>query len=179
MATYEDSYYSYVVGVSSYYRVPEREVIIIHDRGIAYDDLPVVYYLADRCNQSPDVIVDLRLGGMSWIDITWRFGATAEVFYVPMREPVGPYRTTYSRFREAETGKNTWKSVRLRDADVVNQVNLQFISKQYNQKPEEVAKVRSGKSNFVKVHDEVKKGKAKPEKPKKEKAPRGRGRGTR
>src|SRR5262249_3488979 len=71
------------VGVSNYYRVPEREVVVVHERRIRDDDLPVVFFIAQHAHVAPAVIVDLRLRGMSWWSISTRYHIGPEVYYVP------------------------------------------------------------------------------------------------
>ena len=56
----------FYLGISNYYRVPEREVVVIHDRGIPHDEIPVAFFITTRTHVAPSIIINLRLGGMSW-----------------------------------------------------------------------------------------------------------------
>src|SRR4030042_6054483 len=58
------------LSVGEYYRVPEREVVVVRKRGIPDEELPVVFYLATRARVAPRAILDLRLRGLSWMEIT-------------------------------------------------------------------------------------------------------------
>lgn len=154
----EEGLRSFSLSVGDYYRVPQREVVIIRERGIPYEEMPVVLFLAGRAHIAPGIIVDLRLGGMSWMDITLRYGLSPEIYYVPVRvSPGPPYGKTYGYYKNKP--RKEWKKVRLGDDDVVNLVNLKFASEHYGRPPEEVIKMRSGGRSFVEINEEIKRGK--------------------
>ncbi|HPA85550.1 MAG TPA: hypothetical protein PLJ30_12140, partial [Deltaproteobacteria bacterium] len=73
------------LSVGEYYRVPHREVVVIHKRGICDEGLPVVFFIAQRAHVHPDAVVGLRLRGMSWFDITLHYGLCPDIYYVPVR----------------------------------------------------------------------------------------------
>ena len=154
--------------VSNYYRVPEKEVIIIRERGIDDEELPVVFFIARRARVSPDVIINLRLSGLSWMDISLRYGIGPEVYYVPVEETViigPPYGKAYGYYKKYPRHK--WKDIRLGDDDIVNLVNLRFMSEYHGIPPSEVIKMRSGGKKFIVMDKEIKekkKGKHKEEK---------------
>jgi hypothetical protein len=150
---------SFHIAIGDYYNVPEREVIVVRERRIPDDELPVVFFLASRCHQEPSVIVNMRLSGDSWIDIAWHFGLGTDVFYVPLdRDPGPPYGRAYGHFKKTKRGN--WGKIHLADADVVNLVNLRFISDHYRYSPYEVTKMRAKNSSFVRVAGDAKKGKS-------------------
>jgi len=154
----EEGLRSFSLSVGDYYRVPQREVIIIRERGIPYEEMPVVLFLAGRAHVAPGVIVDFRLRGMSWMDITFHYGLSPEIYYVPLRTAPGPpYGNAYGHYKKWP--RKEWKKVRLGDDDVVNLVNLKFASEHYGRSPEEVIKMRSGGRNFVEINEEIKRGK--------------------
>jgi len=156
----EEGVRSFYLSVGDYYRVPQREVIIIRERGIPYEEMPVVLFLAGRAHVAPGVIVDLRLRGMSWMDITFQYGLSPKIYYVPLRTAPGPpYGNAYGYYKKWP--RKEWKKVRLGDDDVVNLVNLKFASEHYGYSPEEVIKMRSGGRNFVEINEEIKKEKGK------------------
>jgi hypothetical protein len=91
----------FYLSVGDYYRVPEREVVIIRERGMSYEEMPVVFFIAGRAHVAPGVIVDLRLRGMSWMDITFRYGLSPEIYYVPLRVTPGPpYGKAYGYYKK-------------------------------------------------------------------------------
>ncbi|MDH5202568.1 MAG: hypothetical protein OEW69_04855 [Nitrospirota bacterium] len=146
----------FYLAVGDYYRVPQREVIILRERGIPYEEIPVVFFIAGRARVAPEVVIDLRLRGMSLMDITLHFGLGPEIYYMPVR--VGPpYGKAYGYYMNKP--KKEWRKVVFKDADIVNLVNLKFISEHYKYSPKEVIKMREKGKNFVVINDEIKKGK--------------------
>ncbi len=146
----------FYLAVGDYYRVPEREVVIVRDRHIPHEEIPVVFYLAQRAHVRTAAIIDLRLAGKSWLDISLHFGLGPEIFYVPVRETVvigPPYGKAYGHYKKKP--KKQWRTIVLSDADVVNLVNLRFISDHYKYEPEKVMKLREKGKNFVAINGEV------------------------
>lgn len=151
----EESGFSF--SVSNYYRVPEKEVIIIRERGIDEEELPVVFFIAKRARVSPDVIIKMRLSGYSWMDISLHFGIGAEVYYVPVQETViigPPYGKAYGYYKKYPRHK--WHMIRLEDDDIVNLVNLRFISEYHGIPPSEVIKLKKEGKKFVVMDKEFK-----------------------
>ena len=150
----EEGITGFYLAVSDYYRVPEQEVVVIKKRRIPDEEIPVVFFVAGRAGVSYSAIIDLRLKGLSWMDITLRLGLGPDIFYVPVKGEVKspPYGKAYGYY--AKKGKKTSS---LGDADVVNLVNLKFLSEHYGVSPEAVIEMRSGGKNFVSINDEIKK----------------------
>ena len=149
---------SFYLAVGDYYHVPERTLVVVSKRNIPDDEVPVVFFLASQARVSPDVIINLRLGGRSWMDITLQYGLTAQIFYVPFTaDPGPPYGKAYGYFKKRPRSK--WGEIRLGNADIVNLVNLKFISGHYGYSPEQVVKMRGKGKNFVSINSEIKKGK--------------------
>lgn len=161
IAINDDGLRSFYLSVGDYYSVPEREVIVVRERRIPDDELPVVFFLASRAHCSPSVIVDMRLGGMSWDRITLHFGLGPEIYYVPVAVPVSgpPYGNAYGYYKKWP--RNQWSKIRLSDGDVVNLVNLRFISDHMGVPPHEVIKMRGSGKHFSAIHKEVKSSKGK------------------
>ena len=146
---------SFYLAIGEYYRVPEREVVFIRERRIPDYDIPVVLFLAERARVEPEVIIDYRLRGRSWMDITLHFGLDPQIYYVPVREVYGPpYGHAYGHYKH----KNK-RNIRLDDDDVVNMVNLRFISERYGYAPEEVMRMRSRGDNFIVINEDVRRSK--------------------
>ena len=95
------------VAVSNYYHVPQREVIVIRERRIRDEELPVVLFVAQRARVTPATIVDMRLRGMSWWDISVRYGIGPEVYYVPVAVAPGPpYGKAWGHYKKS---RKHWK----------------------------------------------------------------------
>ncbi len=147
---------SFFLSVGDYYRVPEREVVVVRDRGIPYYESPVVFYVAHMAHVGPEVIMNLRLSGRSWMDITLRFGLSPEIFYVPVQtDPGPPYGRAYGYYKKRP--RKEWSKIRLSDDDVVNLVNLRFTSEYYGYRPEDVIRMRSAGKDFRGIHDDIRK----------------------
>jgi len=151
----DDGIRSFHLAVGDYYRMPESSVVVVARRGIPDDELPVVFFLSARIGVAPDVIVSLRLGGMSWMDICIRHGLRADVFYVPVK--MGPpYGKAYGHYK---TPRNKWNTLRLGDGDIVNMVNLRFMTEHYGYPAAEVMKMRDRGTSFVVINGNAKKSK--------------------
>ena len=154
---------SFYLAISDHYRVPARQVVEIRNRQrISDDELPVIYFLAARARVQPSAIIDLRIKKMSWFDISLRFGLTADVFYVNVgAQRIGPpYGNAYGYYRKYGPSKD-WKKFRLTDREVVDLVNLRFMSEYHGRTPEEIIEMRGRQSGFVAINDEILKAKAK------------------
>jgi hypothetical protein len=144
--------------LGDYYRVPEREVMFIRERRIPDYDIPVVLFISQRARVAPGAIMDLRLSGRSWMDITLHFGLGPDIYYVPVREVYGPpYGHAYGHYKNKK--RKDWHKIRLDDHEVVDMVNLRFMSEHYGRPPEEVMRMRSSGKSFIGINDEFRRGK--------------------
>jgi hypothetical protein len=141
--------------VCAHYGVPDEKVVVIRKRGISDDHLPVVFFVAERAKVQPDVIVELRLHGKSWMDICTHFGITAEVFCVTVAGTYGPpYGKAFGYYRNR--ARHEWVSLKLTDAEIVGLVNVKLLSARSGLSPDEVMKLRKDGDNFVKLCSAVK-----------------------
>jgi len=161
----EDGIKGFYLAIGEHYRVPEREVVVVRDRNVPDEELPVVFFLARHASVEPAAIVKLRLGGMSWMDIALHFSLSPSIFFIEFdRDPGPPYGKAWGHFRNRE--KAHWGDIRLPDADIINIVNLKFVSEKYGCSPAEVVKMRARGDRFVAIHKQAKAGKGKPAKSK-------------
>lgn len=147
---------SFQLSVGEYYHVPKQEVVVVHERGIPEEELPVVFFIAERAHVSPDRIVKLRKKGMSWMDITLHFGLKPDIYYVPVRN-AHPCGNAYGYY--GNHGRGDWKNMHFGDRDIVNQVNLRFISEHRGYSPEKIMSGRSDGKSFTRIHKEASQGK--------------------
>jgi hypothetical protein len=146
---------SFYLAIGENYRVPEKDVIVVREKKIPDEELPVVFYLADRANVKPAAIVDLRLAGKSWMEVTTHFKLAPDIYYVALKDqPRPPYARAWSHFKKRP--RNQWREIVLGDVDVINLVNLKFISARYGYPPDAVVKMRADGLGFVKINAEVK-----------------------
>ncbi|MFA5859611.1 MAG: hypothetical protein WC955_11180 [Elusimicrobiota bacterium] len=156
----DDGIQSFHLGISNYYHVPEREVMVIRERGIDDDDLPVVFFIASHARVSSDVILSLRAKQMSWFTICTKYGLSADIFYYPMDYVIvkgSPYGRAYGYYQRP---KKQWKKIVLIDDDIVNLVNMRFFVEQHGYSPEEVVKMRSSGKKFSTIYSEKKNSKS-------------------
>ena len=121
---------SFYLAVGERYEVPQEKVIVIREKNIPDEELPVLFFVARRAGVAPEVVVKMRLGGKSWMDISLHYGVTAETFYVPLEHKAGPpYGKAYGHFKNKK--KTEWRTIRFTDVEIINFVNLRFISEHY------------------------------------------------
>jgi hypothetical protein len=142
------------VAVSNYYRVPEREVIVVRERRIPDEELPVVFFIAQQARVPAARIVDMRLHGASWWDISVRYGIGADVYYVPVTvvHSGPPYGRAYGHYKKP---RKQWNTIVLTDADIVNLVELRFMSEHYHVAPDRIVELRERDVDFVTIHSDV------------------------
>jgi len=162
----EDGIKSFRLAIGDHYGVPEKEVLVVHERKIPDEELPVVFFVAKQAGVAPSVIVQLRLGGKTWMEISNRFGLTAELFYIAFdKDPGPPYGKAWGHFKKNK--RDQWKSIQLVDADIINLVNLKFMAERLGCTPGEIVKLRAQGHNFAAIHKQIK---ARKDKQKKSKA---------
>jgi hypothetical protein len=142
------------VAVANYYHVPEREVIVIRERRIPDDEIPVALFIARHAGVPWGRVVDMRMRGDSWWDISVRLGVSPEVYYVPVAVVSGPpYGRALGHYKKKH--RKEWRTIVLTDADVVNLVELRFLSEHYRVPPERIIELRGRDRDFVAIHAEV------------------------
>jgi len=152
----------FYLALGDYYRVPPRQVVEVRNRYRYPDEeLPVVYFLATRAHVEPAVIIKLRMQKMSWLDIAFHYRLTPDIFFVPLSAArVGPpYGNAYGYYRKYGPTRD-WRKIALADREVVDLVNLRFMSEHYRMSPEAVIAMRGRENRFVVINDEISKGKA-------------------
>ena len=157
----EEGLRGFYLAVGDYFRVPEREVILIKERRIPDEEIPVALFIAARARVIPSVVIDLRLGGRSWMDITLHFKLNPEIYHVPVEGEVKgpPYGKAYGYYKNKN--RKDWGKIVLSNPEIINLVNLRFISEYHRFPPEEVIRLRAVGKNFILINDEVKKRKGK------------------
>ncbi len=169
----------FYMAVGDYYHVAPQVVVEVHDRyRVPDDELPVVYFLAGRARVEPAAIINLRVRKMSWFDIAFHYHLSPEIFFVPVTvERIGPpYGHAYGYYRK-HGRSGDWRDARLSDREVVDLVNLRFMSDYYRMPPEDVIRLRGQHSQFVVINDEIRKEKTKGKPAKSDRDSKGRGNG--
>ncbi len=141
------------VAVANYYHVPEREVIVIRERRISDDELPIVLFMAREARVPPARIIALRESGRSWWAISIHLGLRPDVYYVPVAVAPGPpYGKAYGHYKKP---RHQWNTIVLSDSDIVNLVHLRFLSEHYGIAPEYVIEARGRHRDVVAVYSDI------------------------
>jgi len=167
----------FYLAIGDHYRVPPRQVVEVHERYRCPDeDLPVVYFLAARAHVEPAAIISLRIQKMPWLDIAFHYHLTPDIFFIPVTtERIGPpYGHAYGYYRKYGPTRD-WRKIALTDREVVDLVNLRFMSEHHRMSPEAVMAMRSRESKFVVINDEIKRGNGKGKPNKQEQNQKGKG----
>lgn len=136
------------LSIGDYYRVPAREIIAI-ERTIPSNETSVVYFLSQRSHRHPHYITDMRLRGMSWWDITIRLGLDPHTLYV-----VNTHRHSGPPYGRAYGYHDGRKSYRLQDRDIVELVNVRFLSSYYHVSPDEIIDRRNKGQRYIHIDDD-------------------------
>lgn len=148
---------SFYSAIQSYYRIPEPEIVGLKEQGLSYEELPVVFFIAERSKTETSRAMEMRNAGRIWTEVAFRLGLMPDVFYVPVATPVNspPYDHAYSSY--SRKPKREWKTVSLTDKDVVNLVNLRFLSDNYRCPPERVIEMRASGKTFLEINEALRK----------------------
>jgi hypothetical protein len=110
-------------------------------------------FIAQKARVAPGRVILLRERGLTWMQVALRLGLSPEVFYVRINNASrSPYAKPYGYYQRYQ--RIQWRDIRLSDADIVNFVNLRFISDKYRCTPDEVVLMRSQGRSFVKIHED-------------------------
>ena len=127
------------LSIGNYYGVPQQEVMVV-ERSVPRDEMSVVYYLARQSHRDTSFIINMRSQGMGWWDITRRLGLDPRSAYVV-------------------EGRNH----RLRDAEIVDLVNVRFLSDYHHISPNEVRDRRRGGEDYNRINEDYQGKKERPE----------------
>jgi hypothetical protein len=140
------------LAVGDYYGHPYRTVARIHSRYLHPDEIPVVFFIAREAWVSPDDVVALRAGGWSWWDISMHLGVRREAFAGLLPRRVGPpYGVAHGYWARRDVRRIRYLS----DREIVDWVNLHFLTGYYGVAPERVIYLRDVGYNYVQVQANV------------------------
>jgi hypothetical protein len=141
------------LAIGDYFKVSTQQVQVCEDSSIPVEEQPVVFFIAQRANVSPESVILLRSHGASWMQIALHYKINPRVFYTQADYTGTAYENGSRAFRN--------KRINLSDSDVVNFVNLKFTSEHYGHEPKEIAKMRTGGADFVTINQNLSKQKGK------------------
>jgi hypothetical protein len=133
-----DGLRSFYFAIGNYYHVPDREVVVVRARAVPPDEVPVVFYIAQQARVEPTVILDLRRRGLSWADVAIHFRLNPDIYNFRGGPPYGK-------------AYGYWKKHPPRDAEVIDAVNVHFLSDYHRVSPDVVRAERSRGSSYAVV----------------------------
>lgn len=153
---------NYYRSLANYHRVSEKDVYFVRKKGIPDQELPVIFYLASLAGVAPSLVADeYRRPGITLNDLTRIFGLNPEIYHYPVKFRVDgpPYGKAYGYYRNKP--KKEWKNIKLSNTDIINLVNLRFISESRGVDPEDIIKGRKSGKTFLSIDYHIGKGKSK------------------
>ncbi len=145
--------------IANYYKVDASQVDEVAATGVAAEDVPVVFFIAQRGKTNPMTIAQARVRGDSWIGITKGRNLGADIYYMPIAGEItsstyGPIFEKYS-----STSPSQWRDLPLTDNEVRDMVNLKFISSRHDYNVFKVMKMRDEGSDYLSLNREVREAK--------------------
>ncbi|MCH7691403.1 MAG: hypothetical protein IIA17_10220 [candidate division Zixibacteria bacterium] len=151
----QDGLKSFYLSVGEHYSAPEAEIMVVRKHNIPDDEMPVVFFISRHGDVDAGLVVKLRSEGKSWFEISAHFGLSPEVYYVSFeRDPGPPYGKAWGYYKNKK--RKDWNKIHLSDGDVVNFVNIKFMSERYGYSPDEIVKMRGKKQGYVNLNVKVK-----------------------
>ncbi|HEX2869213.1 MAG TPA: hypothetical protein VHO03_19375 [Ignavibacteriales bacterium] len=135
---------SFYMSIGNYFRVPEREVVVVRERRIPDEEIPVVFYIAQRAGVSYRDVIGCRQRGMSWMDVTYHYNLRPDIFF-PGRLQGPPYGKAW--------GHRKKERAIYRDYEIVNAVNSRFMSDYHHCPPAEINRLRGQGNSYVQIND--------------------------
>jgi hypothetical protein len=131
----------YCNGLSEFYGFPVYQVVAVQQR-VPMEEVPVVLHLAVQAHVAPNVVLGLRLGGLSWGGVALKLGVGNDAFFVEGGDVLvgSPFEHLYIGFWGLPHRR--WARLRLSDADIIECVNLRFVNTYYHRPLVELGRVR-------------------------------------
>lgn len=145
----------YYMNVGDYYNVEYETVTAFSERGIADEDLPVVFKIAKDANVNPDEVVVKRLDGKKWLSIANDYDLSAANFYVLISGKIESkyYLPIFAKYRFAPEAQ--WKMLSLTDDQVRALVNLKFIYSHQDYSPFQIMAMKDFGRDFVRINRQI------------------------
>lgn len=144
----------FYLAFSDYYRVPEKEIVVLKRQGFNDEELPVLYFMARTARVAPREVWQLRQSGLSWREIAVYYSLSPGIFFLDnVRAEGRTYGRPYGYYYR--DNMREWSRIKLTDNDFINLVNLKFVTARYNCDAREVMKMREAGRTFIVINDEV------------------------
>lgn len=141
---------SFHLAIGDYFKVSEDQINDCQKQNISDEELPVVFFIAQRANVEPAAVLAVHTSGLNWMQVAMHFRLNPRIFFISMtQETVAhtPYEKGFAYYHDRKDRVN------LSDGDIVNFVNLKFISEHYGYDPKEVIQMRASGKSFRDIND--------------------------
>ena len=72
---------NYHLALQDYFKVSEQQVADAKTTGITDEELPVVFFMAQRNNLGPESVTNVHSSGLNWMQVAYHFRLNPLVFY--------------------------------------------------------------------------------------------------
>ena len=117
--------------------------------GVLEDELPVVFFIAQRSGQDPEAVTGVHSSGLNWMQVAFHFHLSPWIFYTFLN--ANPSHTVYEHIYDEY--KNPNNKINLTDKDMINLINLKFLSEYYGRDPKEVFQMKVSGKTFQQIND--------------------------
>lgn len=144
-----------------FYEINGEDLAALKETGLAHDEMPVALHLAPLAMTSPANLATLRARGDSWKDIAniRQLGPSSVYVLIGKEFESTTYEPIFAKFTKVKGA--SWTEVPLTNDDIVNLVNLKFLSSHYGYSMFEIMKLRDGGADFVAIAETAKEAKQK------------------
>jgi hypothetical protein len=136
--------------LTDYYKVSEDQLANAKANGVADDELAVDCFIAQRARVEPEAVTGLRASNLGWMQVAFHYQINPWVFYTFLRDYPAhtPYESAYEKFKKPTLTMN------LTDAEIVNLVNLKFLSEYFGRDPKDIIQKRTVGKPFRKIAED-------------------------
>lgn len=142
---------SFYLSVGDYYNVPQREVVVVHERNIPDEEIPVVFYIAKRAHVSPEEVAVYRRRGCSWMEVTRHYGLGPDIYGRTVVVEGGPRGNAWGYYKHNK--HRNVETVYVNDNDIVSYVNTRVVCDRYGCSQDDVHRLRNQGYGYVNIHD--------------------------
>ncbi len=152
----ENGIKGFYLSIGSHFDVQENNIIEVKKHSIPDEELVIVYFFAKHAKVEPKRVVNLRLKGKSWMEVSILLGLSTDIFYVKFeKDPGPPYGKAYGHYKNKPNKKKINK-LTFSDAEIVNIFNLKFVSSVNGCSVEKVIKLRKQNKGFIAINSNFK-----------------------
>ena len=139
------------LAISARYFDSDRETLSRwEDRYRDPDDLAVALFISRHSGRSLEAVYELRRSGLSWWEISLRFGIAVDVWFAPVdRDPGPPYGKAHGYWKKRRPDRDS--RVGLSDGDLRDLVALRVVHEYYGVSVDLAMEWRSSGSDLPQI----------------------------